>query len=50
VLGSATHPAEDAALIVIEALEKQGYTLRQAAVITDVANPTETIVRVEVIK
>jgi hypothetical protein len=50
VVGSATHPAEDAALIIIEALEKQGYKLGACAVINDINNPDETIVRVEVIK
>jgi len=50
VIGSATHDPESASLIVIEALEKQGYKLRAAAVITDVMHPEESIVRVEVIK
>lgn len=50
VIGSATHDPEDAALIVIDSLEKQGYKLRACAVITDWAHPEEAIVRVEVIK
>lgn len=50
VIGSATHEPEEAALIVIESLEKQGYKLRACATITDLDHPQETIVRVEVIK
>lgn len=50
IVGSATDDPEMLALTLMEALEKQGYKTHNTMVIVDPLNPSETIVRVEMVK